>query len=91
MLRRLFTPKMGLLRTPYRSFAAIITFSPEVPKDHQKRSIIKICSILHTKYFEMNEDIPANYTVRVIDDDSGNLIGVFPVPKALLINQRTCE
>ena len=48
-----------------------------------KEELMKISQMLKTKYFQFNEEIPQSASVRVIDDETNQFIGIFDTAKAL--------
>lgn len=47
-----------------------------------KEDIVKLTELLKTKYLVHNEEIPASSSVRLIDDETNQFIGIFTTDKA---------
>lgn len=63
----------GPRRLPLHGFST-------APKD---QLLLKVCTILRTNYLPINEEIPKGTTVRLIDDATGNFIGLQPIESAV--------
>ena len=78
----------AILRIPRQYFATEFVESLDIDRDRVRQSLIRMCSMLGTKYLDLNEDIHSTSSIRVIDEQTNNFLGIMSVEKALLTNKR---
>ena len=74
MIRNLRKSSFNHFRNPLRFFSTVF-------QDH--KVIMKLSKILKIQYHAHNDEINPNVMVRLIDEKTGNFLGIFTGEKAL--------
>lgn len=71
-----------LARAARARFAGGVALEEGLPPERRREAVIKICSILGQRYLDFNDDIPTTADVKLIDDETGNFLGVYGAVRA---------